>query len=153
MNHFLFKFLLQKAKIFASLRFIGNLCERKRVWDIHNTNTITYAVGDLNLNLLDHSTNARKSSLFSSPISELLNISHYKASKSNQKSTAFIGHILTNISSAKSSAGVVKSHLLDHSPIFLSANEQKFDSSKNNIPTTKREINETLKLNLKTKLI
>lgn len=136
---------MQKAKIFPSLRFIGNLCERKGVWDIHNTNTITYAVGDLNLNLLDHSTNARKSSLFPSHISE--------ASKSNQKSTALIGHTLTNISSAKNSAGVVKSHLLDHSPIFLSANEQKFDSSKNDIPTTKWEINETLKLNLKTKLI
>lgn len=66
LKHSLLKLLIQRAKTFSSIKFIDNLwgCiislrQILRHFFKKTKNNTTYIEVDLNLNLLDHSTNAK----------------------------------------------------------------------------------------------
>ena len=99
-------------------------------------------VGDFNLNLLDHRKNKKVKDYLNLTFRNFLIPLINKLTMVTKTNPTLIYHILTNdFLDTTSSAGIVKSDISDHFPIFLVTSAQYLDNVQNRTTIRKREIN------------
>ena len=99
-------------------------------------------VGDFNLNLLDHRKNKKVKDYLNLTFRNFLIPLINKLTMVTKTNPTLIYHILTNdFLDTASSAGIVKSDISDHFPIFLVTSAQYLDNIQNRTTIRKREIN------------
>ena len=101
-----------------------------------------YIAEDLNLNLLDHSTNLKVKNYLNIVFQNLLLPMINKPTRASKSDATIIDHILTNsFPNTACFTGIVKTDISDHFPIFLISNE-KISKNAKHITMRKRVINE-----------
>ena len=84
-----------------------------------------YVEGDLNLNLLDHSTNTKVKDYLNIVFQNLLIPMINKLTRFSRSNATIIDHILTNLFlNTDCFTGIIKSDISDHFPVFLMLNEK-----------------------------
>ena len=79
-----------------------------------------YIVGDLNLKLLDYSTNSKVTDYLNIVFQNLLIPMIYKPTRASKSNATIIDHILTNsFLNTDCFTGIIKIDISDHFPIFL----------------------------------
>ena len=123
------------VKIFLLIHNTGNWIARiyskfeKYLKDISNKAKNNwkdlYVEGDLNLNLLDHSTNTKVKDYLNIVFQNLLIPMINKLTRFSRSNATIIDHILTNLFlNTDCFTGIIKSDISDHFPVFLMLNEK-----------------------------
>ena len=109
---------------------------------VKNNGKDLYIVGDMNLNLLDHSTNSKVKEYLNIVFQNLLIPMINKPTRVSKSNATIIDHILTNsFLNTDCSTGIIKIDISDHFPIFLISNEKISENTKH-ITIQKRVIND-----------
>ena len=109
---------------------------------VKNNGKDLYIVGDMNLNLLDHSTNSKVKEYLNIVFQNLLIPMINKPTRVSKSNATIIDHILTNsFLNTDCSTGIIKIDISDHFPIFLISNEKISENTKH-ITLQERVINE-----------
>ena len=96
-----------------------------------NDRKLIYLVGDINLNTLEYDTDNNVKKTFDMFLQSNLVPMINKPTRITRKSASIIDHILTNnLNLGNVSAGIIKSDITDHFPIFIIGDQN--DKSKNN---------------------
>ena len=101
-----------------------------------------YIVGDLDLNLLDHSANSKVKDYLNIVFQNLLIPLINKSTRVSKSNATIINHILTNsFLNTDCFTGIIKTDIFDHFPIFLISKEEISENAKH-ITKRKRVSNE-----------
>ena len=111
------------GKIKPFKKFIKNIMLK-----IERSNKPVYLVGDFNLNILDYEINKRVKNFFNLIFQYSLIPIINKPTRVTNKSITAIDHIITNAYlSSKINAGIIKTDISDHFPVFLVSNTPDVD--------------------------